>query len=193
MKKSLKTILLYVVAIATFISVGASISYFTKQSASAEKIVKLDTEEDQVKNAQLTRVTNAAILSNIMESVYALQRSDVEVDQEVLDTYAYYLLDYARSNVRYIGLAANGVKLPAESLKALLEVYNKHHLDAPYEVKSDSEINVLRTVKEPENKDEIVSDVKKEVVKQNQSSSGKSKVNVDVDVIKEKGGVTSNE
>lgn len=193
MKKSLKTILLYVVAIATFISVGASISYFTKQSALAEKIVKLDTEEDQVKNAQLTRVTNAAILSNIMESVYALQRSDVEVDQEVLDTYAYYLLDYARSNVRYIGLAANGVKLPAESLKALLEVYNKHHLDAPYEVKSDSEINVLRTVKEPENKDEIVSDVKKEVVKQNQSSSGKSKVNVDVDVIKEKGGVTSNE
>ena len=155
--------------------------------------MKLDTEEDQVKNAQLTRVTNAAILSNIMESVYALQRSDVEVDQEVLDTYAYYLLDYARSNVRYIGLAANGVKLPAESLKALLEVYNKHHLDAPYEVKSDSEINVLRTVKEPENKDEIVSDVKKEVVKQNQSSSGKSKVNVDVDVIKEKGGVTSNE
>lgn len=193
MKKSLKTILLYVVAIATFVSVGASISYFTKQSASAEKIVKLETEEDQVKNAQLTRVTNAAILSNIMESVYALQRSDVEVDQEVLDTYAYYLLDYARSNVRYIGLAANGVKLPAESLKALLEVYNKHHLDAPYEVKSDSEINVLRTVKEPENKDEIVSDVKKEVVKQNQSSSGKSKVNVDVDVIKEKGGVTSNE
>lgn len=193
MKKSLKTILLYVVAIATFVSVGASISYFTKQSASAEKIVKLETEEDQVKNAQLTRVTNAAILSNIMESVYALQRSDVEVDQEVLDTYAYYLLDYARSNVRYIGLAANGVKLPAESLKALLEVYDKHHLDAPYEVKSDSEINVLRTVKEPENKDEIVSDVKKEVVKQNQSSSGKSKVNVDVDVIKEKGGVTSNE
>lgn len=193
MKKSLKTILLYIVAIATFVSVGASISYFTKQSASAEKIVKLETEEDQVKNAQLTRVTNAAILSNIMESVYALQRSDVEVDQEVLDTYAYYLLDYARSNVRYIGLAANGVKLPAESLKALLEVYNKHHLDAPYEVKSDSEINVLRTVKEPENKDEIVSDVKKEVVKQNQSSSGKSKVNVDVDVIKEKGGVTSNE
>lgn len=193
MKKSLKTILLYVVAIATFVSVGASISYFTKQSASAEKIVKLETEEDQVKNAQLTRVTNAAILSNIMESVYALQRSDVEVDQEVLDTYAYYLLDYARSNVRYIGLAANGVKLPAESLKALLEVYNKHHLDAPYEVKSDSEINVLRTVKEPENKDEIVSDVKKEVVKQNQDSSGKSKVNVDVDVIKEKGGVTSNE
>ena len=193
MKKSLKTILLYVVAIATFVSVGASISYFTKQSASAEKIVKLETEEDQVKNAQLTRVTNAAILSNIMESVYALQRSDVEVDQEVLDTYAYYLLDYARSNVRYIGLAANGVKLPAESLKALLEVYNKHHLDAPYEIKSDSEINVLRTVKEPENKDEIVSDVKKEVVKQNQSSSGKSKVNVDVDVIKEKGGVTSNE
>lgn len=193
MKKSLKTILLYVVAIATFVSVGASISYFTKQSASAEKIVKLETEEDQVKNAQLTRVTNAAILSNIMESVYALQRSDVEVDQEVLDTYAYYLLDYARSNVRYIGLAANGVKLPAESLKALLEVYNKHHLDAPYEVKSDSEINVLRTVKEPENKDEIVSDVKKEIVKQNQASSGKSKVNVDVDVIKEKGGVTSNE
>ena len=38
-----------------------------------------------------------------------------------------------------------------------------------------------------------MSDVKKEVVKQNQSSSGKSKVNVDVDVIKEKGGVTSNE
>lgn len=193
MKKSLKTILLYVVAIATFISVGASISYFTKQSASAEKIVKLDTEEEQVNKAQLTRVTNATILSNIMESVYALQRSDVEVDQEVLDTYAYYLLDYARSNVRYVGLSENGIRLPAESLRALLEVYKKHNLDAPYEVKSDSEINVLRTVKEPENKDEIVSEVKKEVLKQNQESSGKLKANIDVDVVKEKGGVTSNE
>ena len=193
MKKSLKTILLYVVAIATFISVGASISYFTKQSASAEKIVKLDTEEEQVNKAQLTRVTNATILSNIMESVYALQRSDVEVDQEVLDTYAYYLLDYARSNVQYVGLSENGIRLPAESLRALLEVYKKHNLDAPYEVKSDSEINVLRTVKEPENKDEIVSEVKKEVLKQNQESSGKLKANIDVDVVKEKGGVTSNE
>lgn len=193
MKKSLKTILLYVVAIATFVSVGASISYFTKQSASAEKIVKLDTEEEQVNKAQLTRVTNATILSNIMESVYALQRSDVEVDQEVLDTYAYYLLDYARSNVRYVGLSENGIRLPAESLRALLEVYKKHNLDAPYEVKSDSEINVLRTVKEPENKDEIVSEVKKEVLKQNQESSGKLKANIDVDVVKEKGGVTSNE
>lgn len=193
MKKSLKTILLYVVAIATFISVGASISYFTKQSASAEKIVKLDTEEEQVNKAQLTRVTNATILSNIMESVYALQRSDVEVDQEVLDTYAYYLLDYARSNVRYVGLSENGIRLPAESLRALLEVYKKHNLDAPYEVKSDSEINVLRTVKEPENKDDIVSEVKKEVLKQNQESSGKLKANIDVDVVKEKGGVTSNE
>lgn len=193
MKKSLKTILLYVVAIATFISVGASISYFTKQSASAEKIVKLDTEEEQVNKAQLTRVTNATILSNIMESVYALQRSDVEVDQEVLDTYAYYLLDYARSNVRYVGLSENGIRLPAESLRALLEVYKKHNLDAPYEVKSDSEINVLRTVKEPENKDEIVSEVKKEVLKQNQESSGELKANIDVDVVKEKGGVTSNE
>lgn len=193
MKKSLKTILLYVVAIATFVSVGASISYFTKQSASAEKIVKLDTEEEQVNKAQLTRVTNATILSNIMESVYALQRSDVEVDQEVLDTYAYYLLDYARSNVRYVGLSENGIRLPEESLRALLEVYKKHNLDAPYEVKSDSEINVLRTVKEPENKDEIVSEVKKEVLKQNQESSGKLKANIDVDVVKEKGGVTSNE
>ena len=193
MKKSLKTILLYVVAIATFISVGASISYFTKQSASAEKIVKLDTEEEQVNKAQLTRVTNATILSNIMESVYALQRSDVEVDQEVLDTYAYYLLDYARSNVRYVGLSENGIRLPAESLRALLEVYKKHNLDAPYEVKSDSEINVLRTVKEPENKDELVSEVKKEVLKQNQESSGKLKANIDVDVVKEKGGVTSHE
>jgi hypothetical protein len=192
-KKSLKTILLYVVAIATFISVGASISYFTKQSASAEKIVKLDTEEEQVNKAQLTRVTNATILSNIMESVYALQRSDVEVDQEVLDTYAYYLLDYARSNVRYVGLSENGIRLPAESLRALLEVYKKHNLDAPYEVKSDSEINVLRTVKEPENKDELVSEVKKEVLKQNQESSGKLKANIDVDVVKEKGGVTSHE
>ena len=193
MKKSLKTILLYVVAIATFVSVGASISYFTKQNASAEKIVKLDTEEEQVNKAQLTRVTNATILSNIMESVYALQRSDVEVDQEVLDTYAYYLLDYARSNVRYVGLSENGIRLPAESLRALLEVYAKNKLDAPYEVKSDSEINVLRTVKEPENKDDIVSEVKKEVLKQNQESSGKLKANIDVDVVKEKGGVTSNE
>ena len=193
MKKSLKTILLYVVAIATFISVGASISYFTKQFASAEKIVKLDTEKEQVSKAQLTRVTNATILSNIMESVYALQRSDVEVDQEVLDTYAYYLLDYARSNVRYVGLSENGIRLPAESLRALLEVYTKHNLDAPYEVKSDSEINVLRTVKEPENKDELVSEVKKEVLKQNQESSGKLKANIDVDVVKEKGGVTSHE
>ena len=155
--------------------------------------MKLDTEEEQVNKAQLTRVTNATILSNIMESVYALQRSDVEVDQEVLDTYAYYLLDYARSNVRYVGLSENGIRLPAESLRALLEVYAKNKLDAPYEVKSDSEINVLRTVKEPENKDDIVSEVKKEVLKQNQESSGKLKANIDVDVVKEKGGVTSNE